>query len=240
MLPLRVEPLWIVPLALLLVAPRPAGAGGKLGKVVPAVDIRSGKALNTLLRDISQAHARGRRGPRVELKAEVLRQVNVAPRPGENFGLLRGGGKLTWPLAFAGDKFRADRENVEGQLIRALRALEQGTAPAEGVLQDLNNGVERVSATLMAEVNEIPVGQYIEARRYLNYLVGAARAVRAADARKYLDGTYTAQGKTVQELVDRMTRLGLTFAEAVPGQEAAYQALYQALAAYARGVAPGK
>ena len=41
---------------------------------------------------------------------------------------------------------------------------------------------------------------------------------------------------TVEELVDHMTKEGLTFAPAAPGQEAAYRAVYPALRAYEAGL----
>jgi hypothetical protein len=228
------------PLFLIAVSPVPAEAGGKPSTDPPVVDIYSGKALNILLWHISRAHSKGQRGPRIPLKAELLKQLNVAPHAGENFGLLRNGGKLTWPKAFDGKKFQEDRKKVEGQVKRALRALEQGTAVEKRILADLDVGIKRLAESLAADVNDIPPSEYIPARRYLNYLGDAARALQRPDAAKYLDGTYSARGKTVQEVVERMPRLGLVFVEAVPGQEAAYQAVYQALAAYTRGLTAEK
>src|SRR5690242_1768763 len=76
----------------------------------PPVHVSSGKALNTLLQDISAAHVKGRRGPVIKLEAAVLKQINVAPPRGGNFALLRGGGKLHWPKALASDPFKAERK----------------------------------------------------------------------------------------------------------------------------------
>ena len=79
--------------------------------------------------------------------------------------------------------------------------------------------------------------QYLEARKYVNYLSDALRALADKNVANYLsrDGArprYSARGKTVADLIDYMTREGLKFAPALPGDEAAYRMLYTALAAY--------
>ena len=49
---------------------------------------------------------------------------------------------------------------------------------------------------------------------------------------KYLDGTYSARGASVADLVEYLRRHSLEFAPAVHGQEKDYLALYRELDAY--------
>lgn len=48
----------------------------------------------------------------------------------------------------------------------------------------------------------------------------------------YFNNTWNARGKSVAEMISHLTREGLTFAPAAPGDEAAYRAVYQALRAF--------
>src|SRR5262245_47334986 len=82
----------------------------------------------------------------------------------------------------------------------------------------------------------IPMGQLIEAQRYLDELRSAVRALQTNNAGNYLNGKWSAQGNTVGELVNRMTQQGLLFAPAVRGDEPAYRYLHEALVAYHRGL----
>jgi hypothetical protein len=61
----------------------------------------------------------------------------------------------------------------------------------------------------------------------------AVVALRKGDAVLYLDYAqkFAKGGRTVQELVEYMTKNGLKFAPAMPGDERAYQAVQTALAA---------
>jgi hypothetical protein len=77
---------------------------------------------------------------------------------------------------------------------------------------------------------------YLEARTYLGNLADAARALSQKDVANYFNGKYALSAKTVPELVTQMSELGLQFAPAVPGDEAAYAALHSALAAYETAV----
>ena len=197
----------------------------------PAWEIYSGKALNELLQQI---HAGGGRGAKVPLDASLLRHLNLAPPGCGNFGLFKNGGKLTWPGVLAGDKFKANRVRVEKLLRRALVPSrgDPTKGPDRTQLDGLDRAVEQLNTVLAGEVADLAPSQYIEAKRYLNMLREAVRALRSPAAEKFLNGTYAARGKTVGELADHMRRQGLAFAPAVPGDEAAYLAVYRALRAY--------
>src|SRR5262249_35304356 len=147
--------------------------------------------------------------------------VNVAPPGGGNFGLLRNEGQLTWPNPFDREMLRGNRQTVDGLLIMAVRSLRKGPKQAvdPGVLAGLEGGIKRLTERLTQEVNEIPRSQYLEARRYLNHLADAVRALKSPAVGKFLDGTYAARGNSVEELVEHLRGHALEFAAAVPGQE---------------------
>ncbi len=107
-------------------------------------------------------------------------------------------------------------------------------------LEKLEEGLDWLGEQLIKEVNDIPTRAYLEAKRYLNNLGDAVRALRHSQVGKFLDGTYAARGQSVAELVEHLHGQKLHFAPALPGQEAAYQALYRALTAYRTGLADSR
>ena len=64
--------------------------------------------------------------------------------------------------------------------------------------------------------------QYIEAKRYLNQLSAAIKALSDPKVANYFNNRWNAKGKNVAELVSHMKREGLAFVPATPGDEAAY------------------
>jgi len=66
----------------------------------------------------------------------------------------------------------------------------------------------------------------------------AIRALSDTNVKNYLDknNTWNAKGKNVAELLDHMVKSGLVFAPAADGDQAAYNAAYQALRAYEAGM----
>ena len=77
---------------------------------------------------------------------------------------------------------------------------------------------------------------YQEAKTFVKNLNDAIAALRQPDVANYFNGRYTLQATTVPELVKQMTDKGLQFAPAIPGDEGAYKALHQTLAAADRAL----
>src|SRR5438270_7028523 len=72
----------------------------------PPTEIWSGKALNDLLVGIQKMQAQKVQGPDVPLEEDILKHINVAGgQTSASLGLFRDGGKIQWPMAFAGDDF---------------------------------------------------------------------------------------------------------------------------------------
>jgi hypothetical protein len=201
----------------------------------PVTEVWSAKALNDLLADLKKLHGHQVRGPRIELDPETLKQINVRGNRSGSIGLLRDAGRLHWPLGLRDLEPAGHgndlRRTLEAKAIEAVNQASSGRVNP-GVIKDLQANVSKLHGLLARNVNELSANQYIEAKRFLNQFDDAIRALRDPNVGNYFNHTYVAQGKTVEELVKHMTQKGLTFAPATAGDEAAYQALHSALAAY--------
>ncbi len=198
----------------------------------PVTEIWSAKALNDLLVDLQKLQAKGIRGPQVPLNEEMLRHINVASGMGSgNAGLLKNEGRLNWPMVFQAPEFKTERVGIDQLAPKVVGQVKKGGVdPAD--LHELTGALEKMRNQLAANIKELPVPQYIRAKRFLNDLEDAVKVLHQPDAANYFNQVYAAKGKTVAELVGYLTEKGLRFAPAVAGDETAYTALHQALVSY--------
>jgi hypothetical protein len=168
--------------------------------------------------------------PTVELDPETLKQINVTTGSGTNAGLLKNDGRLNWPIALTGSEFDEDRKNVERNLQTAVSEAEKHGKVDPGRLKNLTADVDKMTEDLGKQIGEMTGSQYIDAKNYLKLLNDALRALQQPDGSNYFNGKYAAKGKTVEELVNKMS--GLKFAPATPGDERAYRDLYEKLVTY--------
>ncbi|HMC63461.1 MAG TPA: hypothetical protein VKI65_00830, partial [Gemmataceae bacterium] len=197
----------------------------------PASEIYSGIALNTLLAELQKLEGRGVRPPEMPLAEDVVRQINVTTgNGGAHVGLLKNEGKLDWPIALRTYLSREQRGRVADLAQESMQEAKNGKQAA--ALREMDRAVRQLHLKLREVAAEIPPGQFIEAKRFLNQLDDAVRALQGADAADYVNGKYAARGKSVAGLVQHMTKEGLQFAPAVAGDEAGYLALHRALVAY--------
>ncbi len=207
--------------------------------VAPVTEIWSAKALNVLLDDLKKLQGKQVYGPDIDIDPDVLARINVvgSGKTG-NIGVLRNDGRLTWPLGLRDLQPAELAEEIRGVLekkaLEAVRQAVNGRVNAS-VIKDLREHVNRLHRLLAKNVTELGTNEYIEAKRYLNNFDDAIKVLVQPDVANYFNQTNVAKGKTVRELVDHMSRKGLSFAPATSGDEAAYQALYQALVAYDLG-----
>lgn len=196
------------------------------------VDITSGRALNTLLRSI-QGSGRLNQGANVPLDEEVLKNVNLSGgNSTAGIGLLKDGGKLPWPSALQDAQFDESRKRLTRNLKLAIDTLKDKEPVPEAVMKDIRGDFKTLNDRLAEAANDLDPTQYIEARRFLNQLSGSINALSDPKVANYFNNAWAAKGKSVAELVAQMTREGLTFAPAAPGDDAAYRAVYQALRAF--------
>jgi hypothetical protein len=209
---------------------------GRSRRNPPLTEIWSGEALNSLLNYLIKQQGGGLRGPRVDLDEEILKHINVNPGTGGNVGLLRDGGVLRLPPPLQRPEY-ADDVKVLRKLLPAAVEQSQAGRGLEGAIQnDILTALQNMSTTLNKSINlassDLTSSQYIESRRYLNYLSDALRALQTPDALK----KWTARGRTVAELIKHMDENGLRFAPATPGDEGPYRALHNALNSYDTGI----
>lgn len=195
----------------------------------PASEVLAGLSLNTLLDNLKQFQGQGKEGKAVPLGEDLLSKINVTAGAGANPGLLKNE-HLTWPLGLSGSEFDGDRKKIERDLASAVSEVEHGGRVEAARLRDLNDAIDRMTEDLGNQIGEITPSQYIESRNYLRLIGNAVKALSGPNAANYVNNKYSAKGKTVGELVKNMA--GLHFAPATPGDEQAYKALQEKLAAY--------
>ncbi len=202
----------------------------------PSVEIWNGSALNILLQDLRKNV--GKADPpspqfTMTLDPEMLKQINVTSGRGEgNVGILKDGGKLTWPDALSGPEYKDDREQISSLIDDSIKQATFNNRVDPGTVRQLQKDVDSMGRMLRKRVDETDVNSYIDAKQFLANLDSSITIFRQSDVGNYFNGKNTLKSRNVDELVKHMATNGLTFAPAVPGQESAYNALYQAMANY--------
>jgi hypothetical protein len=203
----------------------------------PSVEIWSGSALNILLQDLRKGV--GVTDPSTNptftmpLDEDILKHINVTSGRGDgNAGLLKNGAKLSWPDALSGPEYKDERERIGSGIADALKQAEFNNKVDGGTVNQLRKDVDSLGRQLKRNIADVGVNDYIEAKGFLNNLDSSIVILKQPDAGNYLNGKYDLKAKSVGDLVKNMTEKGLTFASAVPGDESAYNALYQAMANY--------
>jgi len=203
----------------------------------PMGDVWSGRALNQLLRSV-KGNGKFNRGPNIPLDEDVLKNINVTDGSSRaNLGLLKDRGNLAWPLTLKEKEFDEARKRLDRNMVVAVRQLNDEDPLDRGMLKDIRADYQTMSEKLSSMVGELLPSQYIEARRYLNQLDDAIKALEDPKAVTNFKRSWRARGATVAELMNNMIKDGLQFAPATPGDESAYSGLYQAIRAYEASLA---
>jgi hypothetical protein len=204
----------------------------------PITEVLSGQALNDLYNHVYPIQEKGKtqgvKGfPEVKLDEDMLKQVNLTGAGGGgSIGLLKDRGKLTWPLVLQSADYDAPRKELTTLASDAVDQVRLNNPVGAGTLRDMMNDVRKMNDSLLRNVGEISPSEYVEAKRYLNGLESAIKALHDPNVGNQLNQSWAAQGHTVAELIDFMGRKGLKFAAATPGDEPSYRYIYQRLLAY--------
>jgi hypothetical protein len=194
-------------------------------------EITSGKALNILLADLRKTCGRKVVSSSNFLAEEALGHINVTTKNG-NLGLLRNEGAFTWPQALIRDDIVSEEDRAVIKVLARALIRSKGNFP-RNMLEDLDRFLVSTESKLASKVNDIPTGQYLEAKRFLSSFQAARTALENGEGAAYFKfQKWVRGGKTIQDVVDYMVQEGLEFASAVPGDEGAYRALHSALASY--------
>jgi hypothetical protein len=202
-------------------------------------EIWSGKALNDLLANLRKNPPRGDVSSlrTFDLDPDTVKQINVKPSGGTgNIGLLKNGGQLSWPSALNNDEFKDQRDKIDTLVGDAVKQARFNNKVESSQLQDLQKEVDRMQRQLRKN-NDLGINQYIESKTFLSNLSDAITALGQRNVGDYFGtGKYVLSGKSATDVVKYMLDNGLSFAPAVPGSEASYVALYNALAGYDQAV----
>jgi hypothetical protein len=203
----------------------------------PRTDIWSARALNALLRHLIAQQGRGASGPRVPLSEETLNRINytVGDNRG-NAGLLKDNGNLQWPLPLQKGEFKEAREGLNALMQAAFKSASNDSKPDSGTISDLRVHYEKLKNKLDANVDRLSPDEYIEANRYLRNVNDTIEALKDPNIINQLNGNFKPKATNVADLVQHMREKGLSFAAATPKDEAAYVALYNALASFDSGM----
>ncbi|MFQ3649300.1 MAG: hypothetical protein SNJ75_03125 [Gemmataceae bacterium] len=203
----------------------------------PLVEVISGKSLNDLLNNIRKL-GRLNRGPNITLEESTLKHINLtSPAISGNVGLLRNEGKFDWPLSLQEKIFDEERERLTRNIQAAVDSIKNSGKAEARLLKDIQADMAALQRKVDDSTDDLTIAQSLEAKGFMRQLQSATRLLRDPSAKKYFNNTWTAQGRTVAELVDFMTREGLIFAPATPGDEAAYMSLYYSVRAFEAGLA---
>ncbi|HEY7312862.1 MAG TPA: hypothetical protein VH643_26095 [Gemmataceae bacterium] len=203
----------------------------------PSTDIWSGTALNDLMRSINDAHTRGASGPDVPLSPEVVQHINVTT--GVTYGgtgLLKDGGKLSWPYVLRKSTFNAERNKINEQLQTAVKQAQAGEVGAD-LLDTIGDSLKQLEQSVDARVEDLTPSQYVQAMRYVRELKNSYKVLQQSDVSKYFKPAWTPSGSTVAELIRQMTKQGLRFGPAVSGDESYYTSLHRSMVDYDVGLA---
>src|SRR5262249_31593500 len=104
--------------------------------------LRTRQASNRLVVELANPPNTAGNGPHVALDGDVLRHINLVSRSG-NAGLLKDGGRLTWPPALQSDGYKAERERLNALAPEAVNQAVRGRVD-DRVVQEMTRSVQRL------------------------------------------------------------------------------------------------
>jgi hypothetical protein len=198
----------------------------------PASEIWSGQALNALLLALQQMQIQGRQGASTPIDPSILQKINVTGQGTVgSLGLLRNDGQLRWPLTLRTSAFKPEVSKMDELGRKAFSQASAGQVDADTIVA-MNETLDKLYAQLKRNISKVSANEYIKSKRYLNDLESTIKVLDDPNVSSYATRKWAAKGNSVGELVAEMTRQGLKFAPATPGDEAAYVALHSAMVAY--------
>jgi hypothetical protein len=150
--------------------------------------------------------------------------------------MLKDKGRLNWPAALTGSVFQRPRDRLAMNAVEVVRQASRDHRVDFVVLRQMADDMNELRM-LLRQNRDFSFQAFIDARDFLQRFDDALVALRQPEATNYFDGTYDLKAQTVLGLVKQMTDAGLRFAPAAPGDEAAYAALRETMAACDRATA---
>src|SRR5205823_5331689 len=98
----------------------------------------------------------GGSGPTIPLDEAILKQINLTSGQGGNssIGLLKDGGKLSWPLPLRGRDYKTDRDRLTQLAAEAFKQAQSG-AVSDDTLDGMIESVAHLQALLHQNIAEL-------------------------------------------------------------------------------------
>jgi hypothetical protein len=164
------------------------------------------------------------------LDDDQFRHINWTRGSG-SMALFRSGGQLNWPRVLASAAFRQPRERLASLATLAIEQARRQHPLDPNTIGQMVADSGHMRATLRQTASDLSFQEFSGAKSFLQALDEALIAIQQPDAADQLAGMLVSRPQTVLELVRRMARHGIRFAPAIPGDEAAYTQLCDALRA---------
>ena len=94
------------------------------------------------------------------------------------------------------------------------------------------NGLEKITES----AQDLSLSNIVSAKGYADQVADLVVVLKDPNAVNYFNGTWEAKGNSVAELVDNMSRGGLTFGPAAEPDRPFYSSLYRSLLSYDSGI----
>jgi hypothetical protein len=146
-------------------------------------------------------------------------------------GLLRDGGKVTWPIVLQRPAFAAERKQLDELLVAAYEQARYGAVKGE-TIDAMLAAARKIDDTIDSQINELTPRDFSQANTFLRELNSTIRMLQDPNVSNFVTRKWAAKGDTVGEVVQNLTINGLRFAPANQGDQPAYNAMYQGLVAY--------
>jgi len=199
----------------------------------PRAELLSGKTLNVLLADLRRlgagADTEGLPDLAMPLDGRALNHINATRGPG-HVAVLKNAGRLNWPAALTGAAFQEPRDRLAALAPEAVRQTVRDRGVDPDTIRRMAGDVDQLHKLLRQKARDLAFEPFTEAKVFLQNFDDALVALRQPNAVDHFNGTYDLSARTVFGLVKEMTDIGLRFAPAGPGDEAAYAVLRDALA----------
>lgn len=196
-------------------------------------EIWSGTAINNVLLGIQQQIAQNVRTPDVPIPQGVIEHINVTAGQQNNnsLGMLRDGGKLSWPLALQADNFKTDREELDKYSYEAFKQVSGGPVDFK-TINGMTKALDHLTNQLKDHISDMSPNDYVNAKRFLSRMYDTTSALQDPNATNYATRKLSAKGDSVMQFANEMSRQGLKVAPALGGDEPAYNALHRAMVTY--------
>jgi hypothetical protein len=195
--------------------------------------IISGEALNEILKEVVRAEAKGAKGPSAFIPPLSLDEIRFAGSPAADLlNLARQAGSLHFPVAFESAALAAGRADLERDFAAVAVAVQAGKAPDPAKVAKLDATFQKVQNAADGTLKDLPFDDAAAARRFLNRMAGAIKALKGGAAAGLIDPKWAAEGLTVADLVKHMTRHKLQFGPAPRGRDEIYATMHRNLVTY--------